>query len=128
MGPIRLTFKEGEIVRKLNTITELPLPKWERRLNAAEKRGKFTLYERELSNEWGTCAIGETYDVVDGELEEEYENANRWVEYDEKAERLGMQFMEAIEDQDVKNARETFNEIKKYALKMHKKYNVAKVK
>jgi hypothetical protein len=35
------------------------LVKWRKRLDAAEKRGRFTEYEENLAGSWDVCAVGE---------------------------------------------------------------------
>ena len=81
-------------------------PHWRRRIAAAKKRGKFTVYEKNLSGSFQSCAIGErfalTSDDSGGFFEDSTGNA------------LGLSFMYAVHGNNIVEATRLLRQIERF--------------
>lgn len=74
---------------------------WAARIEAAEKRGKFTRYEAALARDsWTTCAVGEKHNW-----------ASSFYDRADEEDRLGLAFGEAVNDDDVPLAKYLYEQI-----------------
>lgn len=99
---------------------------WEERLTLAEQVGCFTEDDKDAAACWTTCAVGETYPKLGGKLES-YRSFRGVVPYDDIAlqlhvsagtvdrlEALGGSFYDYVAEDDLENARDTYEKIKAY--------------
>ncbi len=84
--------------------------RWTDRLAAAVKRGKFTTEDKNLAGNWVSCAVGEAPRSVT-KVTVRFDPKGTRPE-DNDLEELGMQFYEAVRDQHVGEAVDTYHSIR----------------
>ena len=72
---------------------------WAIRLERAEKRGRFFMVDKDLANEWPTCAIGEKHGG-------KFSTGRNMTEV-----RLGNEFWHAVDRDDIAEAKRIYQEI-----------------
>jgi len=78
---------------------------WEQRLRRARKAGEFSIADQEMVGAWPTCAIGEKFHVRTRGI------AHMGLGL--KVERLGIDFMHAVESNDVYTAVRIYDQIQR---------------
>lgn len=76
---------------------------WAVRLERAEANKGFSKYEKRLADSWQTCAVGEKHNWADSPFWSVQPN---WFDSDEN--RLGIEFMFAVRENDVLGAKEAY--------------------
>lgn len=84
---------------------------WKDRLIRAEKAGGFTFKDRKMAGSWLTCAVGERAEVLN--LTEE--------EPSRAIENLGLNFLRAVNTNQLYNARRCFNLIQRWGARRLKR-------
>lgn len=90
-------------------MTQFVCQKWRVRIARAVKRGQFSVKDEELSLSFRTCAIGERFKI------RKCTNLSHTINkrLDEKAYRLGMDFMHAVTKGHIKRAAQLLTRIEK---------------
>jgi hypothetical protein len=84
---------------------------WKVRLERAKKRGYFTNYEKDLSENWRTCAIGERFTIVSEGKKLPKDLNTSDPRLDREADDLGLKFYHHVAFDEIGSALETYEKI-----------------